>query len=70
MTISELKIWQDRTVVLHLHDGEITTAKIDFVDEEYEDIIVTVLTSNRHYEQPSDRAFSIRASDIERIDPI
>jgi hypothetical protein len=35
MTIIELKTWQDKTVVLHLHDGEITTAKIDFVDEEY-----------------------------------
>jgi hypothetical protein len=48
MTIDELKPWQEKTVVLHLYDGEITTAKVDFVDAEYEDIIVSVLTSNRH----------------------
>ena len=67
MTMTELKSWQEKTVVLHLFDGEVTTAKIHFVDEEYEDIIVTVLTSNRHYEQLGKAAFTIRAADIERV---
>jgi hypothetical protein len=69
MTIDELKPWQEKTVVLHLYDGEVTTAKVDVVDAEYEDIIVSVLTSNRHYERPRELArFAIRAADIQRID--
>jgi hypothetical protein len=68
MTIDELKPWQEKTVVLHLYDGEITTAKVDFVDAEYEDIIVSVLTSNRHYERPGELALAIRAAEIQRID--
>ena len=69
MTIDELRPWQDRMVVLYLHDGEITTAKIDFVDAEYDYIIVSVMTSNREYVQPEKNAFTIRAADIQRIDP-
>jgi hypothetical protein len=67
MTIDDLKFWQNKVVVLSLRDGEITTAKVDFVDLEYEDIIVTVLVSNRKYEQPSERAFAIAAADISSI---
>jgi hypothetical protein len=69
MTISELQPWKDMTVILHLLDGEIATAKVDFVDAEYEDIIVTVLASNRQYEKADKSAFAIRAADIERVDP-
>jgi hypothetical protein len=69
MTTGDLKPWEDKTVVLHLYDGEITTAKVDFIDAEYEDVIVTVLASNRHYERAKERAFAIRAADIQRIDP-
>jgi hypothetical protein len=67
MTIDDLKPWQDKVVVLCLRDGEVTTAKVDFVDSEYEDIIVTVLASNRHYERPAERAFAIAAADISSI---
>jgi hypothetical protein len=68
MTINDLKFWQDKVVVLSLRDGEVTTAKVNFVDSEYEDIIVTVLASNRHYERPSERAFTIAAVDISSIE--
>ena len=47
----------------------VTTAKVDFADAEYEDIIVTVLASNRQYEKADKSAFAIRAADIERVDP-
>lgn len=70
MTISELKPWQDKTVVLHLFDGEITTAKVDFVDAEYGDIIVTVLASSRHYENADKSAFAIPAAHIQQVDPV
>ena len=69
MTISELKPWEDRTVVLHFFDGEITTAKIDFVDAEQEDIIITVLQSNRQYENTDRNAFAVLAAHIQRVDP-
>jgi hypothetical protein len=41
MTIAEITPpYLDKTVILRLPDGEITTAKIAFVDNGYEDIIV------------------------------
>jgi hypothetical protein len=40
MTIAEITPYLDKTVILRLSNGEITTAKIAFVDNEYEDIIV------------------------------
>jgi hypothetical protein len=69
MTISELKQWEDKTVVLHFFDGEITTAKIDFIDAEHEDIIITVLQSNRRYENADRSAFAVLAAQIQRVDP-
>ena len=47
MTIAELRPYQDKTVILHLHDGETATAKIAFVDDEYEDIIVDIIDTDR-----------------------
>lgn len=67
MTIAELRRYQDKTVVLRLNDGEIATAKIAFVDVEYEDIIVEILETNRpeQYRLPiNSTAFTIRASDL------
>jgi len=46
MTFAEMRPYQDKTVVLNLADGEVTTAKISFVvDTEYEDIIVYVVST-------------------------
>jgi len=47
MKVAELKPYEDKTVVLHLSDGEIATAKIVYVDAEYEDIIVDMVRTNR-----------------------
>jgi hypothetical protein len=47
-------------------DGEILTAKIDFVDLEYEDIIVDVLKTSKpeQYKGPRNAAYTVRAADI------
>ena len=47
MTLAEIRPYQDRTVILELADGEITTATIVFVDAEYEDIVVDMISTNR-----------------------
>jgi hypothetical protein len=61
VTVSELKPYQDKIVVLHLKDGEIATAKVLFVDAEYEDIIVDIIATNRHYKNkgPANPAYTI-----------
>jgi hypothetical protein len=44
-----------RAMVLHLRHGEIATAEVDLVYQEHEDVMVTVLTSNRHTRSTEDR---------------
>jgi len=71
MKVAELKPYEDKTVVLHLSDGEIATAKIVYVDAEYEDIIVDMVRTNRPdgYQKPiGTSAFAVRISDIEFIE--
>lgn len=73
MKITELKPYEDRTVILHLRDGEIATAKIAFVDAEYEDVIVDIVETNRPdaYQKPiGSSAFAIRLSDLDFIEEI
>ena len=73
MTIAELKPYQDKTVVLSLHDGERATAKITYVDAEYEDIIVDILHTSRpeRYQVPiTNCAFTILALDVDSIQEI
>ncbi|MGA7524229.1 MAG: hypothetical protein WBW84_17385 [Acidobacteriaceae bacterium] len=60
-------------MVLHLTDGEIATAKIAFVDAEYEDIIVDIIDTNRpqQYKQSIRlAAFTIKASDLASVSEI
>lgn len=66
MTIAELLPYQDKTVILNPHDGEVATVKIAFVDSKNEDIIVDIIHTNNpvQYKGQSDSAYSIRASDI------
>lgn len=54
MRINDLKQFVDKTVTLRMADGETAKVKVDFVDEEYEDIIAAVLESSRpeHYRAP------------------
>ena len=42
MRINELKQFVDRTVTLRMRDGEIAKVKINFIDEENEDLIAAV----------------------------
>ena len=54
MRINDLKQFVDRTVTLRMTDGETAKVKVDFVDEEYEDIIAAVLETSRpeHHRAP------------------
>ena len=47
MTIAEPKPHEDKLVILNLRDGESITAKILFVNSEYDDIIVDIIDTNR-----------------------
>jgi hypothetical protein len=51
--INDLKQFVDRTVTLRMTD-ETAKVKVDFVDEEYEDIIAAVLETSRpeHHRAP------------------
>jgi O-succinylbenzoate synthase len=62
MTVSELRPYQDKIVVLHLKDGEIATVKVRFVDAEYEDIIVDIIATNRpdlYKRDPANSSYTI-----------
>ena len=54
MRINDLKQFVHRTVTLRMTDGESAKVKVDFVDEESEDIIAAVLETSRpeHYRAP------------------
>jgi hypothetical protein len=54
MKIDDLKQFVGRTVALRMTDGETPKVKVNFVDEEYEDIIAAVLESScpEHYRAP------------------
>jgi hypothetical protein len=66
VTISELQEFQDCTAILRLTDGEVLKARIDFVDLEYEDIIVKVLETNmaEQYKGPKNANYTVKAADI------
>jgi hypothetical protein len=73
MTISELKPYQDKTVVLRFHNGEVAKVKVAFVDVEHEDIIAdSVETSDpEKYKVPiSSCAFTILAADLLSVEEI
>jgi hypothetical protein len=73
MIITELKPYQDKTVILNLNDGERVTAKISYVDTEYEDIIVDILHTSRPeaYRRPINScAFTIPATAVDSIEKI
>jgi hypothetical protein len=63
--INDLKQFVDKTVTLRMTDGETAKVKVDFVDEEYEDVIGAVLETSRpeHYRAPC-AEYSFAARDI------
>ena len=46
MQIADLKQFVDKTVILHMKDGETATVQITFLDEQDEELIVTVVASS------------------------
>jgi hypothetical protein len=72
MTIAELKPYQDKTVVLRFWNGEVATVKVDFVDAEYEDIIVDVISTNRRdrYTGPSNSVYAIPVANLASVEEI
>ena len=66
VTIAQLQEFQDCEAILRLADGEVLKAKINFIDLEYEDIIVDVLKTSRpeNYKGPKNSAYTIRATDV------
>ena len=71
MKITELKPYEGKTVILHMSGGEIATAKIAFVDAEYDDIIVDIVQTNRPdaYQKPiGSSAFAVPISDLDFIE--
>ena len=69
MTISELEEFQDGVVVLHLNDGEVVTGRINFVDREYEDIIVDVLQTSapERYKEHNAAVYAIKIGDVASV---
>jgi hypothetical protein len=65
MRINDLKQFVDKTVTLRMADGETAKVKVDFVDEEYEDIIAAVMETSRpeHYCAPC-AVYTFAARDI------
>jgi hypothetical protein len=69
MTIAEIKPYQYKTVILNLPNGEITTAKILHVDDEYNDFVVGIISTNRPdtYRDP-DSVYAIAAADLVSVE--
>lgn len=70
MRINELKHFVDRTVTLRMRNGEIAKVKVNFVDEENEDIIVLVVETScpEHHRAPC-AVHTFFAEDIVSAEP-
>ena len=72
VTVNELQTFQDCKVILRLTDGEMMTARILFVDLEYEDIVVDVLSTNnqQQYKGPEGAVYAVKATDIVSVEKV
>ena len=70
MTIAQLQKFQDCNVNLRLADGEVLNANIRFVDLEYEDIVVDIISTNRplQYKGAKESAYAIKAAEIVSVE--
>ncbi len=65
MKIDDLVPFLDKEAILRMSDGEVATVRVDFVDREYDDIIVDVMeTSRPERYQNSTAAYTFAAADI------
>ena len=70
MRINELKHFVDRTVTLRMRNGEIAKVKVNFVDEENEDILVLVVeTSCKEHDRAPCALHTFCAEDIVSAEP-
>jgi hypothetical protein len=70
MTIDDLKPFLDKTITLHMTNGEIAKVKVRLVDEEYNDLIVDVLeTSSPERYRDRSAAYTFAVLDIASADP-
>jgi small nuclear ribonucleoprotein (snRNP)-like protein len=66
MTLSDLKHFLDKTVILRMTNGETATARVRGIDEEYDNLIVVVLETSTPERHPGRvAAYIIAASHIE-----
>ena len=71
ITISELRPYEDKTVRLRLLDGEVSTVKVNFIDPEYEDLIVDVIDTNRpNTYKDLNSAYTIAISEIAAVEEV
>lgn len=65
MTILGVKPYRDKIALLKLSNGEVSKVNIQFVDAEYEDIIVDIISTNHpeHYLDPN-ASYAIRVADL------
>jgi hypothetical protein len=65
MRINELKQFVDTTATLRMRDGETAKVKVNFVDEEYENIVALVVETScpEHHRAPC-AVYSFAAEDI------
>lgn len=47
MNIEELKWLKDKVVTLQMNNGEIARVRVHWVDDEYDDLIVDILETNK-----------------------
>jgi hypothetical protein len=68
MKIADLRPLLDKTVSLQMTDGEIAKVRVDYVSDEYDDIMVDVLETTRpqRYKVPQ-AAYTFAAADIVRV---
>ncbi len=71
MTIEEIRPYQNKTVILNLSNGEITTAKILLVFDEEEGFVVHVIGTNRaDTYRKADSAYAIAAADLVSVEEV
>lgn len=70
MRIEDLAQFVDRTVTLRMTDGEIVKVKVNFVDEESDDLIAAVQETSRpeRYRSPC-AIYTFAATDIASAEP-
>ena len=64
MKISDLKPFVDKTVTLRMSNGEVAEVRVEFISEEYDDIIVGVLKSTRSLPYDPACSYTFAAPDI------